>query len=218
MAVAAQEGEETHVVAAYEAFSKGLLNTRADSYESLDRSILFFEQALRHDPDYVRAQIELGAAYSQKGDYLAAPELNQRAAVILRRVLEAHPRIARAWRELGVTQLAQGQIEEGIESLRRALVLAPDDPRVLAGMARGLFIGKADFAGAAKLFAQAVERNPQAGWYYMQLAHCYAFLRDFARGETVARRAIELRQRTRYHRSGLPRRAGPIRVTRVHIG
>ncbi|HWN82400.1 MAG TPA: serine/threonine-protein kinase, partial [Candidatus Udaeobacter sp.] len=55
---AAQEGEETQVVAAYEAFAKGLLNTRADSYESLDRAILYFEQALRHDPDYVKAQIE----------------------------------------------------------------------------------------------------------------------------------------------------------------
>jgi TolB-like protein/Tfp pilus assembly protein PilF/predicted Ser/Thr protein kinase len=191
---AAQEGEETHVVAAYEAYSKGLLNTRADSYESLDRAILFFEQALRHDPDYIRAQIELGAAYGQKGEYLAAPELNMRATAILRRVLEAHPRIARAWRELGVAQLAQGQIDEGIESLRRALALAPDDPRVLAGMARGLFIGKADFAGAAKLYAQSVERNPQAGWYFMQLAHCYAFLRDFDRGEKAARRAIELQE------------------------
>ena len=191
---AAQEGDETQVVAAYEAFAKGLLNTRADSYESLDRAILFFEQALRHDPDYVKAQIELGAAYGQKGEYLAAPELIQRAAGILRRVLETHPRIPRAWRELGVTQIAQGWVDEGIESLGRALALAPDDARVLAGMARGLFIGRADFARAAELYAQSVERNPQAGWYFMQLAHCYALLRDFPRGEAAARRAIELQE------------------------
>jgi TolB-like protein/Flp pilus assembly protein TadD len=191
---AAHEGDETHVVAAYEALSKGLLNLRADSYESLDRAILFFEHALRLDPDYVRAQVELGAAYGQKGEYLAAPELIQRAISILRRVLEVRPRIPRAWRELGGAQIALGRMDDGLESLQRGLALSPDDPRILAGMARGYFIGKADFPRAAELFAQSVERNPQAGWYHMQLAHCLALLRDLPRGEAAARRAIELQE------------------------
>src|SRR5262249_49357404 len=39
-------GEETHVVDAYEAFSKGLINLRAESRESVDRAILFFERAV----------------------------------------------------------------------------------------------------------------------------------------------------------------------------
>ena len=79
---AAHEGDETKVVAAYEAYSKGLLNIRADTYESLDRAILLFERALALDPDYIRAQIELGAAYAQKGDYLVAPEYRERSIVI----------------------------------------------------------------------------------------------------------------------------------------
>ncbi len=104
LSVAAEhEGDETHVVAAYEALSKGLLNMRADSYEAIEHAILFFERAVALDPNYIRAQTELGAAYAQKGDVLAAPEFHERAAAVLRRVLEARPRLARAWGELGMT-------------------------------------------------------------------------------------------------------------------
>jgi TolB-like protein len=191
---AAHEGEETQILAAYEALSKGLLNMRADSYESLDRGILFFERALTLDPDYVRAQIELGAAWAQKADYLAAPELHERAVSILRRALKSRPRLPRVWRELGMTLVAQGHLDEGLECLERATSLAPEDARVLGGMGRALFIGKADFAGAAEYYGRALERNPEAGWYWMQLAHCLALLRDFARGESAAKRAIELQE------------------------
>lgn len=191
---AVNEGEETEVVAAYEALSKGLLNMREDSYESLERAILYFERALALDPDYVRAQVELGAAYAQKGDYLAAPEFHEKAGSVLRRVLEQRPRLPRVWRELGMAVVAQGRVEEGLENLRRALTLSPDDPRVLSGIARALFLGKADFAQAAQAYAQAVERNPEAGWYWMQLAHCLALLRDFTQGEPAAGRAIDLQE------------------------
>ncbi len=191
---AAHEGEETKIVAAYEALAKGLLNVRADSYESLDRAILFFERAVALDPDYVRAQIELAAALEQKANYLTAPELHERAAAILRKVLEARPRLARAWRELGMSLISLGRVRDGVENLRRALSLAPDDARTQAGLARGLFIGMADFRAAAEMFERSVERNPEAGWYWMQLAHCCALLREFKRGEKAAKRAIELQE------------------------
>lgn len=190
----AHEGDDTKVVAAYEAYSKGLLNMRADTYESLDRAILLFERALALDPDYMRAQIELGAAYAQKGDYLVAPEYRERSIVILRRVLETRPRLARVWRELGLALISHGAVKEGIDALRRAVSLTPDDSRVLAGLGRGLLVGTADFKEAEIIFARSVERNPEAGWYWLQLAHTRALLRDFKRGEKAAKRAIELQE------------------------
>jgi tetratricopeptide (TPR) repeat protein len=51
-----------------------------------------------------------------------------------------------------------------------------------------------DFRAAADLFERSVEKNPEAGWYWMQFAHCCAFLRDFKRGEKAAKRAIELQE------------------------
>jgi TolB-like protein/predicted Ser/Thr protein kinase len=191
---ALHEGDETRVVAAYEALSKGLLNLRADSYESLERAILFFERALALDPEYLRAQLELGNALAQKAEHLVAPEILERSLAVLRRVLERRPRLPRAWRELGVALVALGRFEEGTQALGRALDLAPDEATVLAAMGRALFLGSADFARAADFFERATLRNPGAGWYYLQLAHCAALLRHFERGERAARRAIALQE------------------------
>jgi tetratricopeptide (TPR) repeat protein/predicted Ser/Thr protein kinase len=186
--------DETHVVAAYEAFSKGVLNVRSESYESLDRGLLFFERAIALDPGYARAHQELGSVYFSKGDYLVAPELYERAITCFRRALELRPGQARSWRELGGALVALGREDEGIAAIRRALEIDPADAGVLGGMARALFIGRAQFREAAEYYERALERNPQAGWYWLQLAHCAALLGDFARGEAAARRAAELQE------------------------
>ncbi len=186
--------EETRVLAAYEALSKGLLNLRAESYEGLDRAILLFERAAALDPTYVRAYVELGAAYATKADYLAAPELLERSLEPLRRAIELRPESPRPWREMGMTLMSLGRDEEGFASIERALGLAPEDPTILAGKARALFLARADFAQAAALFERSLERNPHAGWYWLQLAHCHALRRDLQRGEAAAHRAVELQE------------------------
>ena len=48
------------------------------------------------------------------------------------------------------------------------------------------FIGRADFERAAAEYETALRLNPQAGWSALQLAHCAALRRDFARGEAAA--------------------------------
>lgn len=187
-------GDETHVIEAYEAFSKGVLNLRNESYESLDRAILFFERAIALDPAYARAHLELGSACGTKAEYLVAPELHERAIACYRRALELRPGLVRAWRELGGSLVASGREDEGIEAISRALALDPEDAGALAGMGRALFIGKGQFREAIPYYERALARNPQAGWYWLQLAHCAALLRDFARGEAAARRAAELQE------------------------
>ena len=72
---------DTDVVEAYEAFSRGLLNRSAETFESLDRAVWLFERAVSLDPTYARAHVELGAAYGTKADYLSMPELRGRALV-----------------------------------------------------------------------------------------------------------------------------------------
>jgi len=193
-ALQTREGSDTQVVAAYEALSKGLLNMRADSYEAMERAILLFEKALTLDPHYVRAQIELGAAYEQKGEYLASNDVLEQARATLRRVLDVRPQSGRAWRELGITYLALGRVDEAQECLERALTTHPEDPRVLGGMGRVHFIGRGDFATAAAFYRRAVERDPQAGWYWLQLSHCLALMRELDAAEKTARRAIQLQE------------------------
>jgi tetratricopeptide (TPR) repeat protein len=79
-------------------------------------------------------------------------------------------------------------------AIDRALAIDANDAGALGAKARGLFIGRADFADAAAWYERALAANPSAGWYALQLAHCAALLRDFQRGEAAAQRAIELQQ------------------------
>ena len=194
---------DTEVLSAYEAFSRGLLNRQAESFEALDRAVYLFERAVTLDPAYARAHVELGAALTAKGDYLSMPELYPRALIHLRRATELQPNSAHAWLELGSTFLSQGQHGDGISALQRALVFDQSDARAIGAMGRAWFIGLARFREAAEWFERALERNPSAGWYWLQLSHCAALLRDFERGRNAASRAIELQELFLSGRQGL---------------
>jgi TolB-like protein/tetratricopeptide (TPR) repeat protein len=185
---------ETGIVGAYEAFSKGVINLRAETYESLDRAVMLFERAVGLDPRYARAHLELGVAYATKADYLAMGDLRERAVASLRRALELQPDAVRAWERLGSALISMGQEAEGFEALRRALDVDPADAGAMGAMARALFIGRARFDEAASWYDRALAQNPNAGWYALQLSHCAALLRDFVRGEAAARRASALQQ------------------------
>jgi tetratricopeptide (TPR) repeat protein len=61
-------------------------------------------------------------------------------------------------------------------------------------MGRALFIIKGQFREAASYLERALEKDPQGGWYALQLAHCLALAGDFAQGEEVARRGVQLQE------------------------
>jgi len=203
---AGKEPEETHVIEAYEAYSKGLINLRVESRESVDRAILFFERAVELDPLYARAWLALGEAYEVKATDLAMPELLEKAMTSLGKSLALQPRLARAWKELGGTLVDIGSVDKGLEAIRRSLELDPDDAAAHAALARAHFIGTGRFQDAVEAFEKALALNPQGGWYALQLAHVSALLRDFPRAERAARQAIELQER------GLSGREGTIIV------
>jgi tetratricopeptide (TPR) repeat protein len=184
------EEEETQSVEAYEAYTKGLLNFRAETTEALDRAILFFERAVTLDPSYARAYAELGSAYEVKATYFGMAELNERAITTIRKAIELRPNFAHAWRELAGPLAALGRDDEAIEALERALSLDPGDASAYSGLGRVHFIGRGDFAKGIGFYEKALTLNPQAGWTALQLAHCAALARDFPRAEAAAWRAV----------------------------
>jgi tetratricopeptide (TPR) repeat protein/predicted Ser/Thr protein kinase len=196
-------GEETHVVEAYEAFAKGMLNLRIESYEALDRAVLFFERAVALDPGYARAHLQLGSTYDVKAAYLVHPGLHERAIESFRRAIDLAPDLALAWKELGSSLTSLGREEEGIEAVQRALALDPADAAAHGALARAFFIGRADFDRAAAEYETVLRLNPQAGWSALQLAHCSALRRDFARGEAAARQAAALQEEMQSGRDGV---------------
>lgn len=194
---------ETEVISAYEAFSRGLLNRQGETFETLDRAVTLFERAVRLDPAYARAHIELGVAYSTKADYLSMADLHVRALHTLRRATELQPGSARAWRELGAELMILGHDSEGMPALRRALALDPEDATIYGAMGRAFFISYARFREAADWLDRALEKNPNAGWYSLQLAHCAALMREYERGERAAARGIALQEAFLSGRQGL---------------
>src|SRR5262249_4812749 len=145
-------------------------------------------------------------------DYLSMSELRERAVASLRRAIELQPASGRGWRELGWVLTAMGQDAEGMAAIRRALTLDPDDATAYAAMARALFIGSAQFADAADWYDRALERNPRAGWYALQLAHCAALLRQFDRGQRAVARAMALQEAFLSGREGLAIAGGYMRA------
>jgi len=193
---------DTEVLEAYEAYSRGLVFLRAESHESIDRALDSFGRAIDLDPGYARAHMQRGVALAVKAGHLGRPDLYEPALTSLRRALELRPSLSEAWRELGST-LVYTREDEAIVAIERALAKEPGDASAHAALARAYFIGKGDFARAAAEFERALLLNPQAGWTALQLAHCAAFLGDFARGEAVALRAIVLQEELLAGQEGL---------------
>jgi serine/threonine protein kinase/tetratricopeptide (TPR) repeat protein len=191
---ALQGTEETQVLDAYESFAKGLINLRAESTDSLDRAILFFQRAVELDPGYAKAYLQLGVAQGVKAGYLVLAELHEKALANFRKALDLRPSFAEAWRETGLTLNYLGREDEAIHAIERALALDPVDSESHAALGRAYFIGKADFTRAASAYERALALNPRAGWSALQLSHCAALLRKFQRGEEAARRAVVLQE------------------------
>jgi tetratricopeptide (TPR) repeat protein len=61
-------------------------------------------------------------------------------------------------------------------------------------MGRALFVGKGRLREAVSYFERALEREPRAGWFALQMAHCLALLGDLEAADEAARRAAQLQE------------------------
>jgi eukaryotic-like serine/threonine-protein kinase len=190
--VAGIERQETQSVEAYESFVRGMMNLRLASRDSIERAIAAFEQATRHDPEYIQAWAALGGAYGLKGSFLSLQEMVERAAEIERRAIALDPDYADAHMWLGSALLQMGRTDEAIAEIREAVRLDPQNGMAYQALARALWVGKGDFAGAIPMFEKAIELNPDAGYSYLQLGLLLAWEGQYARAEEVCRRAVEL--------------------------
>ena len=186
------ERRETQSVEAYESFARGMMNLRLASRESIERAIAAFEQATRHDPEYVNAWAALGGAYGLKGSFLNLDDLVQRAVEIERRAIALQPDHSDAHAWLGSALLNVGRTDEAIDENRQAIALDPQNAQAHQSLARALWVGKGDFASAIPIFEKAIELNPEAGYSYLQLGLLLAWEGQFERAEAVCRRAVDL--------------------------
>jgi adenylate cyclase len=115
-----------------------------------------------------------------------------RARVFIERALALDPTLAWAWTRLGFIQAYSGQPREGLASLRRAILISPDDPirfNAYAGMATCLFL-LGDYAEAAREARQAIDARPGMIWAYRLLATSAALGGDLAQARAAIARLL----------------------------
>lgn len=197
------EANETQSVEAYEFFSRGMMNLRAGSRESLDRAIYFFEKATDLDPNYASAWMGLGAIYDLKGQFFGQPELSIKAIALEKKALALNPRLPHGYQFLGSAYISVGQYDEAIAAIQRAMEIDPNNAGTHAALGRAYWIGKGMIAEGIAELEHAIAINPQAGYAYLQLVFLHTLRGNYARAEAVGRQAIELQERFISGKEGL---------------
>lgn len=89
--------------------------------------------ALTHQPESAKYHRQMASAFDspEKAD-------EERSLEHYRQSLQCDPKQPRCLGEFGLLALRLGQVEEGLQALRRAAELAPDEPEVVGRLAEGL--------------------------------------------------------------------------------
>jgi serine/threonine protein kinase/Flp pilus assembly protein TadD len=194
---------ETQSVEAYECFSRGLINLRTGSRDSLDRAIHLFEKAIELDPAYAMAWAALGAAYDLKGSFLSILELSYKAIELERKAIALDPKLSKAYQWLGGAYTSIGHYDEAIEAIKQAVKLDPTNAGAHSSLARAYWVGKGMVDEGITELEHAVAINPDAGWAYLQLSLLHTIRRNYERAESLSRRAIKLQEEFTSEREGL---------------
>jgi serine/threonine protein kinase/tetratricopeptide (TPR) repeat protein len=197
------ERAETKSVEAYEHFSRGMVNLRTGSRDTLDRAIYYFEKAIEYDPNYARAWAALGAVYDLKGSFLSIPELSHKAIELEKKAIELSPNLSHAYQWLGGAYNSLGRFDEGIEAIQEAVRLEPNNAGAHASLARAYWIGKGEVDKGIEELQHALTLNPDQGYAYLQLSFLHTIRGDYRRAKLAARQAIELQEKFISGKEGL---------------
>jgi tetratricopeptide (TPR) repeat protein len=197
------ERKETFSVEAYEHFSRGMMNLRTASRDSLDRSIYLFEKAVELDPNYASSYAMLSAANNLKGDFLSIPELHSKAIEMAKKAIALNPRLSYGHHFLGSAYSSSGRYDEAIESFKEAIRLEPGNASAHSSLGRAFWLGKGMIDEGIAEHEQAIAINPESGYAYLQLANLYIIRGDYQRAEEMARKAVDLQERFISGREGL---------------
>jgi len=137
--------------------------------------------ALLHRPDSARSHYLMATALDRKAGNL------ERAAAHYRKSLEFDPKQPACLAALGLVLLRRGLVAQGLDRLREAATLAPNDPAVIGKLVKGLCLAEG-CEEALQVLRAARFRNPREG-RFTRLYNDTMF-RQLRRQQRVERRAV----------------------------
>jgi len=137
---------------------------------------------LARDPDHPDVVCNLGMMLSDQGRLTEAIEL-------LGRYVDSRPNEAKGWTALGVAYSRNGDEESATESLRKAVVLEPDNPHALRNLG-GLLLKRSPDQ-ALPLLERAAHILPEDQAARFGLAQCLLALGRSSDADTQFARVIE---------------------------
>jgi TolB-like protein len=184
----------TKNVEAHNAYLQGHFYFERRNLEDYRKSVGFFDQATRLDPDYALAYAERSEAWAWIGDlsnekqkeaWAAAGNDAEKAVAIDSHLAEAHA--ALGW----VRFFIEWKFADGLAELRHAQQLSPWNPTANDLMARVVvYLGQ--FQEAEKLARQAIELDPLAYQARTSLARILFTEGKLDEADASARKAAEL--------------------------
>jgi serine/threonine-protein kinase len=184
----------TKSMEAHNAYLQGHFYFERGNFNDYRKSVGFFEQATRLDPDYAMAYAERAEAWAWIGDLSSGKQKEAWTAAgsDAEKAVAIDPGLAEAHAALGwVRFFIEWKFAEGLAELARAQQLSPWNPTANDLMARVVvYLGQ--FQEAEKLARQAVELDPLAYQARTSLARILFTEGKLDEAEASARKAAEL--------------------------
>jgi tetratricopeptide (TPR) repeat protein len=131
------------------------LGTLAYKSGDLQLAESYFREALKQDPDYYPSMVNLGGTLLSQGRSDDALPLNLSA-------VRTMPDDALAHSQLGLNYYYLGQFTEAEECLKKAVSLDPGHFSYPQLTLANIYLGKKDFASAARALEQFIQLHPDA--------------------------------------------------------
>ena len=184
----------TGSVEAHTAYLQGHFYFQRRNLEDYRKAVGFFDQAIKADPNYALAYAERSEAWTwisdltndkQKQAWAAAAEDAEKAIAI-------DPNLAEAQAALGwVRVFIQWKFDEGLQALRRAKQLSPENATANDLLSR-VVVYFGHFDEAEQLARQALETDPLSFQAYISLGRVLFSAGKLDGAEAAGRKAAEL--------------------------
>ncbi len=152
-------------------------------YGDTTKAVTSFSEAVKQNPEYYEAYVELGIIFSAKKDPIAV-EYFKNAINLGRPLVDAHYNLAMFYQENGFP-------DKAIEVYKNIIQLKPDYTFAYYNMGYIYLTFKGDPLTASNYFTKSIEFKPDYTEAYYNLGLCYEELKRYSEAQAALKNALK---------------------------